>query len=238
MAELTAQDVEQIARQAAEQVAQAAATQAASQVGQQLSEQISQSVSAAVSKVMQSQTQTTGATMVSGREELADIGGSERLEKDQMADSSFMFGATKAQSDLMFANMKRTYDEYQQESLETIRRNRSYIDKVLSDAAQFDNQRQTIANQALQNAVETANMVGKQALRHTENVTETENFSGKQANRHSDIAIDRQWNVDEQGYQVNAILESEVFKDSIQAAVSQAVNDAVARIAAANAPKA
>ncbi len=39
--------------------------------------------------------------------------------------------------------------------------------------------RQEIANQALQNAVETANMVGKQAVRH------------------GDLSIDRQWNIDE-----------------------------------------
>jgi hypothetical protein len=87
-----------------------------------------------------------------------------------------------------FANVKRTYDEYQHESLESIKRNRSYVDKVLGDAQQNDNTRQNIANQALQNAVETANMVGKQAVRH------------------SDIAIDRQWNVDEQGYTAQKIL--------------------------------
>ena len=87
-----------------------------------------------------------------------------------------------------FANVKRTYDEYQHESLESIKRNRAYVDKVLSDAQQSDNVRQNIANQALQNAVETANMVGKQATRH------------------SDIAIDRQWNIDEQGYTAQKIL--------------------------------
>lgn len=66
--------------------------------------------------------------------------------------------------------MKRTYDEYQGESLESIRRNRSIVDKLLSDAQAHDNAlraaslvQQNIANQALQNAVETANMVGKQA---------------------------------------------------------------------------
>ena len=66
------------------------------------------------------------------------------------------------------ANGKRSYDEYQQESLNDIRRGRQHANNV-------DN----LAVQALQNAVETANMVGKQAVRH------------------SDIAIDRQWNVDE-----------------------------------------
>jgi len=87
-------------------------------------------------------------------------------------------------------NMKRMYDEYQHESLESIRRNRSYVDKTLSEAAQNDNFKQNVANQALQNAVETANMVSKQAVRH------------------GDIAIDRQWNVDEQAGFVAKILNS------------------------------
>ena len=117
-----------------------------------------------------------------------------------------------SQNEAWFANVKRTYDEYQHESLETIKNQRSYVQKVLSDAQQNDNTRQNIANQALQNAVETANMVGKQAVRH------------------SDIAIDRQWNVDEQGYTVAEILRDNTFKDAIAAAISGAVNDALAKV--------
>lgn len=105
-----------------------------------------------------------------------------------------------------FANIKRTYDEMQHESLESIRRNRSYVDKVLSDAQQHDNQRQTIANQALQNSVETANMVGKQAVRH------------------SDLAFDRQWNVDEVA---ELVANTSVFKDAIAAAVAAAISEAL-----------
>ena len=115
-----------------------------------------------------------------------------------------------SQNEAWFANVKRTYDEYQHESLESIKTNRSYVQKVLSDAQQFDNQRQTIANQALQNAVETANMVSKQGVRH------------------SDIAIDRQWNVDEQSFVVNEILRNETFKDGIAAAVSLGIAQAFA----------
>ena len=107
-----------------------------------------------------------------------------------------------------FANIKRTYDEYQHESLESIKRNRSYIDKVLSDAQQHDNQRQTIANQALQNAVETANLTSKQAVRH------------------ADLAIDRQWNVDEVA---QLVANSSIFKDAIAAAVADAVNEALSK---------
>ena len=99
----------------------------------------------------------------------------EDTQEEMEAEREFETGKDEA----WFANIKRTYDEYQEESLETIRANRAYVSKVLSDAAQFDNQRQVIANQALQNAVETANMVGKQAVRH------------------SDLNLDRQVNIDE-----------------------------------------
>ena len=118
-----------------------------------------------------------------------------------------------SQNEAWFANVKRTYDEYQNESLESVKNNRMIIIKLISDAQQHDNNRQVIANQALQNAVETANMVGKQAVRH------------------SDIAIDRQWNIDEQGYTASDILRDNTFKDAIAAAVSVAVNDAVSRLA-------
>lgn len=103
------------------------------------------------------------------------------------------------------ANLKRTYDEFLQESLESIRGNRTVFSKLILDAQQNDNQRQLIANQALQNAVETANMVSKQAVRH------------------GDLSIDRQWNVDEQAYVVENILQSDVFKDAVSAAVASAV---------------
>lgn len=78
-----------------------------------------------------------------------------------------------------FANIKRTYDEYQQCSLDLLRKLNTHFDKVLSDAQQNDNTRQTIANQSLQNAVETANMVAKKTIER------------------GDVAWDRIWNVDE-----------------------------------------
>ena len=110
-----------------------------------------------------------------------------------------------------FANIKRTYDEMQQESLETARHMRMHFDKLVSDAQQYDNQRQVIANQALQNAVESANSVGKQSLRH------------------ADLAVDRQWNVDEQGYTVAEILRNEVFQNAIAAAVAAVVQNSTAK---------
>jgi len=96
---------------------------------------------------------------------------------------------------IVAANAKRTYDEAQTFDLATKYNDVSHRQRV-----------NTIAEQVLQNAVETANMLGKQAVRH------------------GDIAIDRQWNVDEQGYQVADILRDQTFKDAIAAAVAAAVN--------------
>ena len=64
---------------------------------------------------------------------------------------------------------------------------------------------QAVLVQALQNAVETANMISKQAVRH------------------NDIAIDRQWNVDEQGYQVADILNDSKFQDALAVLLANAV---------------
>jgi len=110
---------------------------------------------------------------------------------------------------LYFSNRKRTYDEYQQESLETIRNNRSYTMKTLSDAGQNDQVRQNIANQALQNAVETANMISKQVVRH------------------GDLAVDRQWNIDEVS---DLSAKTGVQQDAMVALLAKAIADALASV--------
>jgi len=114
------------------------------------------------------------------------------------------------QQEAWFGNVKRTYDEYQQESLESIKRNRTIVDKIVSDAQQYDNQRQNIANQALQNAVETANMVGKQAVRH------------------GDIAIDGQWNPVQQGAGDALTIKAVQLDDASMKALAAALAVAVA----------
>jgi hypothetical protein len=80
-------------------------------------------------------------------------------------------GATHNENQrVTYANIKRTYDVYQDLDIQAARQ------------AQIEQTRlNQIAAQALQNAVETANFVSKQAVRH------------------SDIAIDAQWNPVEQG---------------------------------------
>ena len=67
-------------------------------------------------------------------------------------------GATHNENQrVTYANIKRTYDVYQDLDIQAARQ------------AQIEQTRlNQIASQALQNAVETANMVGKQAIRHAD----------------------------------------------------------------------
>jgi hypothetical protein len=193
---------EQTAEQTAQQIGQQAAENLAAQVAQQVGQQIAESISQAISKVMQSQTQTTGGTLLTGARHMEDVGETERFATEMVDRSGVVFG-----------NLKRTYDEYQHESLESIKRNRSYVDKVLSDAATHDNRTRTIAEQALQNAVETANMISKQAVRH------------------GDIAIDHQWNPIQQGaadaLTIRGVALDDASLKAIGAVVAAAAADAL-----------
>ena len=63
----------------------------------------------------------------------------------------------KAHSELTAANAKRTYDAYQDLDLVLARRSQLQFDQL-----------QNVALQALQNSVETSNMVAKQAIRHAD----------------------------------------------------------------------
>lgn len=63
----------------------------------------------------------------------------------------------KAHSELTALNAKRTYDAYQDLDLVASRRSQLQFDQL-----------QNVALQALQNSVETSNMVAKQAIRHAD----------------------------------------------------------------------
>ena len=115
-------------------------------------------------------------------------------------------------SGLLFANAKRTFDEFQQESLETIRQNRTHFNNMQEDSRR-------LLNQISENAIAVAQKVSEQCA-------ETANMVAKQAVRHSDIAIDRQWNVDEQAFVVKEILNDPDFTDAIKVALVGKVNDA------------
>jgi hypothetical protein len=109
----------------------------------------------------------------------------EEMAKDPDATKERFEGDTQERfwdnaSQVLFANIKRTYDEYQGVSL---------------DQQRAINQ---ITIQALQNAVETANLVGKQSVRHT------------------DIAIENQWES-----------SAEVSGEAVLAALAVAVANAL-----------
>lgn len=145
-------EVEQIAKQAV----QAASQDVAAQVAKQVAQQVGESISQAISKLMQSQTQSFGSSTV--EKEIGETGMAERAQLDN-AD----------RSGVMFANVKRTYDEYQDVSLKAARH--------------FD----AVALQAVQNAVETANMLSKKSV-------ENMDAQAKQHLAHRDIATDNLWN--------------------------------------------
>jgi len=91
------------------------------------------------------------------------------------------------QSELDYINAKRTYDTYQDLDVQKARFNQ-----------QVDQDIHALVMQTLQNGVESANMVSKQAIRH------------------ADLAIDRQWNVDEVA---QLVAKTPVFLDAIAAKV-------------------
>ena len=96
------------------------------------------------------------------------------------------------QSELDYINAKRTYDTYQDLDLQAARAAQRAAEDIHG-----------LSMQVMQNAIESANMISKQAIRH------------------GDIAIDRQWNVDEVA---TLVANTSVFKDAIAAAVAAAVN--------------
>ncbi len=125
----------------------------------------------------------------------------------------FFKGHSEAQSGLLFLNHKRVFDEMLQESLETTRQQRTLFNKMMADS-------QLLSNQLMQNAIGVTQKVAEQSA-------ETANMVGKQAVRHGDLAIDRQWNLDENSYVTEEILGNQTFKEGIRAAVVTAIQEAL-----------
>lgn len=151
----------------------------------------------------------------------------EREAAPKQTERSFETGMDevfKVVAEMTAANVKRTYDEFQHESLESVRRNRTYVDQVIQDSRNHSNNLNNVALQALQNAVENANFKAK-------NILDSANLCNKQAVAHRDIAIDREWNVDEQGYTAADILTSKTYKDAIAGAVAAGFAQAVTQMA-------
>jgi hypothetical protein len=150
-----------------------------------LSQTVSQ-IGAAVSKLIQTQTQTTGSSTVTSESRTEDVGGGENITSNLIYDTE----------DIR-SNKKRTYDEYQDLSLQRARRSQDAYDTMVTHAQAHYDALATISEQTLANKGAIDNIVNNQAPRHVE------------------LAVDRQWNVDEQGYTVEAILRNPVFKDAI-----------------------
>ena len=185
----------------------------------QIAQQVAQSVG---ETVRQASAETTRAVVDASKTARSQEVGAES-EFETGTDEGFknLSQLNGMMAQLNFLNGKRSYDEYQHESLEGIRRNRTIVDKLVSDAQQHDNVRQNIANQALQNAVETANMVGKNAVVNLDNVQ-------KQHTAHRDIAADNLWNPVQQGAGDTLTARAVSIDDASLKAIGAAVAAALA----------
>jgi hypothetical protein len=114
-----------------------------------------------------------------GREDDEKAEGQRADPQQQSKERGFEVGKDEA----WFSNIKRTYDEYQDLAIGIARFVNAQMLKQMSDA-------QNLTNQMMQNAIESANMTAKNALVNIDT-------TAKQTIRHADIAIDRQWNLDE-----------------------------------------
>ena len=160
--------------------------QLAEQIGQQVGQELNQAMDSMMTKLSAMLDQKTSGQSVFTEEKAYDIGTSEAWQ----------------------VNLKRMHDEYQHESLTDIRAKRTHFDNKISNTAANDEAREKLNLQATQNAIETANMVAKQAVRH------------------SDMAIDRQWNVDEQSAFVSKVLNS-IQDPAIASAMAAAIAEAM-----------
>lgn len=81
----------------------------------------------------------------------------------------------KNSSQINGLNAKRSFDEYQDLGLQSARLNQQVAQRASQNGLDYDQSIRNVSVQALQNAVETANLVGKQAVAHR------------------DIAINNEW---------------------------------------------
>jgi hypothetical protein len=138
------------------------------------------------------------------------------------------FARVASEKDAWFSNQKRTFDAYQQAEMEQLRLQNQYLQKVLSDAGQQNNVLQNIVAQALQSAVTTSDMVAKNAL-------ETANMIGKQSVRHGDIAIDNEWNPVQQSAGDSMLTKAVQLDDASVKAIAAALAAAFSQTVATKA---
>lgn len=135
----------------------------------------------------------------------------------------------KHQSQTNAANVKRTYDAYQHPNLEHVENNQRLFEQSAANLQQQLAALNNITTQALQNAVENANLASKQTIRTVEEI------SG-QTRRHVDLAGDSFWNPVSAGAGMNltaGAAPANRIVDTTGAVAAGAVNADIAAIAAA-----
>jgi len=154
-----------------------------------------------------------------GTEEGTDMGDetkSERIFQRAAIEQNPQKGEDNYQ--LLLNNAKLTYDTVLQLLAAQAWRSQGHYDAVTIAERDGRQRVDNVSLQALQNAVETANMISKQAVRH------------------NDVSMDRQWNKEpSEGAAESTILRqilSEPAQGAINAMIAQAVADAVKKVAA------
>ncbi len=108
------------------------------------------------------------------------------------------------------ANVKRTYDEFIQESLESLRDQRQYLARIRGNHETSDNALRSASLVAVQNSVENNNALSKQHLAHR------------------DIATNKTWNLEpSEGAAEAVVLRSVTIDDASLKAIGAAVAAAV-----------
>ena len=112
------------------------------------------------------------------------------------------------ESEMSFLNMKRMYDEYQALGLDGSKRSQSFHDMLSTYFLARIAERDKLSTLSISNAIDTANLINKQAAAHR------------------DIAIDNQWGIDQSAY---FLTKDQTFQSAIEAAVAKAVNSAMGK---------
>ena len=108
-----------------------------------------------------------------------------------------------------FSNQKLTYDTHLEILATQARRSQGHYDSLVTKEREHTAELHRISLQSLQNAVETANLAGKDALRHAA------------------IATDQQWNLEPQEAVAESTILREVLNQPAMAALQAAIVQAV-----------
>jgi hypothetical protein len=123
-------------------------------------------------------------------------------------------------SQLNASNTKRDFDVFGLYLGDTFYRNRTHFDRMQTNAVGHDNELNKAAVQAIQNAVETANLVAKRNLERT------------------DVAHDRVWNIDEVNYIAKEILRSDTYRSYMEGTIAAIVAKVLSELGVATKPAA